>query len=273
MTDEVTFTSDEYLDILELCFEAANSLEGVLSRDGRLPDCQGLALKIFAHAASAYWLGEGTKSPVPLSKGGASFTDFASVAVIARSALETLLTLSEVFFAPQTDDEFEFNYCLWHLAGRIVQEGTVPIDSSLHDDYKVAQEQIAQLRDRLQATDKYATLTARQKQAVLAGVRSRSLRDSAIAAGLGPDFIRRMYRYYSSYVHADGLSSDQLITATTLKDQRFHLKIHLLTIMLVMSKMILGYEAKFPEAAATCARFPRAHERAKYWSSAFGGLA
>jgi hypothetical protein len=143
----------------------------------------------------------------------------------------------------------------------------------LHDDYKVTQEQIARLRDRLQATDKYATLTARQKQAALAEVRGRSLRDSAIAIRLGPDFIRRLYRSYSSYVHADSLSSFQSISATTLKDQKFHLEIHLLTIMLVMPKLILGYEAKFLEAAAACVRFPRAHERAKFWSSAFAGLA
>lgn len=273
MKDEVVITTEEYLDLLELCFEAANSLQGKISQDGRLPDCQNLALKMFVHGASAHWLSLGTKSPVPRSTNGSSFIDFASIAVIARSALETFLTLFEVFFAPQSDDEFEFNYCLWHLAGRIVQEGIVPVDPSLLDDYKLAQEEIAGLRTRLQQTTKFAALPPKQQKSVLAGVRKRSWADLAVAAGFGHDFIRRMYRYYSSYAHADGLSADQLMSAASADDQRFYTEIHLLTVMFAMSKTILGYETKFPEAAAACARFPHAHERAKFWSSTLAGIA
>ena len=120
MDEENIYTIDEYLQVLDLTFEVAQSLKGKLTEDTRLPDCQQLAAKLFFHCTSAYWLSLGTKAPVAESAGGANFFDFASITVIARAALETYLTMFEVFIDPIDDDEFEFRHSLWQLSGFIV---------------------------------------------------------------------------------------------------------------------------------------------------------
>jgi|SRR5215216_2055001 len=101
------------------------------------------------------------------STNSSSFIDFGSIAVIARAALEPYLTFFEVFIAPKSDDEFEFNYCLWHLSGRILQEGFVPTDLILLEEYQLAQKEIAELRLQLQKTNLFSSLTKPQQKVFL----------------------------------------------------------------------------------------------------------
>jgi hypothetical protein len=58
---------DKYLQLLDLAYQVIESLAGKTSTDLRLPDCHKLAIKLFFHAASTYWLQQGTKAPVPHS--------------------------------------------------------------------------------------------------------------------------------------------------------------------------------------------------------------
>jgi hypothetical protein len=209
---------------------------------------------------------------VPRSTNGAAFTDFASIAVIARAALETYLTFFEVFVSPSTEDEFEFQYCLWHLAGQVVLEDLVPSDESLTEHYLHAQADIRELRERLRTTQVFAALTRRQQDQVLQGKRRRDWRDIAAAAGLSPGFIKRIYSYYSGFVHSDAYTSAQMFSAQTKEDQRAHAELHLLTIMFVLSKFILDYARIFEEANDVLPRFPDAHRRAQVWSEVLSRL-
>jgi hypothetical protein len=272
MDQQVHFSAEEYLGILELQFEVAQALKGKPSSDSRWPDAQHLALKLFAHGASAHWLFQGTNAPVPRSTVGAAFTDFGSIAVIARAALETYLTLFEVFVSPSTEDEFEFQYSLWHLAGQVVLEDLEPSDESLVENYLGAQADIAELRERIQATDVFAGLTQRQQEQVLQGRRRRNWSEIAASAGIGLGFIKRIYSYYSGFVHSDALTSSQLFTAQTREDQRGHAELHLLTIMFALSKFILDYVDLFEEAAQVLPRFPEAHSKAQVWSEVLSRL-
>src|SRR5271157_361509 len=149
---ENIFDENQFLEILDLAYEVAQSLEGKKTTDARLPDCQQLALKLFLHAATAYYLRQGTNVPAPIATNGFNFKDQASVAVIARAAFETYLTLFEVFLEPISDDEFEFNYVLCKLSGLVILEGYIPPDSSLREKYLNAQEEIRTMKKRLQAT-------------------------------------------------------------------------------------------------------------------------
>ena len=272
MDSEFNFSEDVYLALLELAFEVAQSLKGKESLDGRKPDSQHLALKLFTHAATAHWLYIETKSTVPASTGGSAFVDFSSIAVITRAALETYLTFFEVFVAPQTDDEFEFKYCLWHLSGHVVREGLEPQDPSLEEDYQVAQEEIIVLRDRLKATTAYQNLKPGEQKNILRGWRKRDWEEVASSAGLGLQFTRRIYAHYSGFAHADGLTAGFLMSATTVEDQRFHAQIHLVTIMFLLSKFILDYAELFEEAKEVLPKFPFAYKRAQIWSEAISRL-
>lgn len=267
MESSFEVSEKEYLSILELAFEVAQALSETTSPNGRIPDCQYLAIKLFAHAASAHWLFKGTKSTVPTSTGGASFIDFSSTTVLARAALETYLRFFEVFVSTSDDDdEFEFEYCLWHLAGQVVLEGMVPDDPSLITVHEDAMKEIASLRNRLRATQKFQSLGQGKQTDVLKGIRRREWKQVAESTGFGHSFIRRIYRYYSGFVHADGYTSGQIMSAQSKEAQQLHAKTDLATIMMVLSKFILDYGKLFDEARAVFPKFPEAHKSAETWS-------
>lgn len=271
MEEDNLYSIEEYLQVLNLTYEVAQSLKGKPTEDPRLPDCQQLAAKLFFHCASAYWLSLGTNTPVPESADGANFFDFASITVIARAVLETYLTMFEVFIDP-VDDEFEFRHALWQLSGFIVREGISPTDPSLEDAAIKAGQDIEHLRDRIRSTQAFEALTTRQKRNALKGRRSRDWGQVALAAGFGIQFIRRIYSYYSGYVHADGLSGVQIISAISAGEQKFHIRIDLFTILLCMSKMILDYANKFEEAEEITRQNPQLLERIYVWTEAIRRL-
>lgn len=268
MTDEFSLGEEEYLGLLELSFEVVQSLAGKPADDYRLPDCQHLAAKLYFHAASIYWLKQGTKAPVPRSRSGSSFIDFASIAVLGRAAFETYLTLFEVFFEPQDDDEFEFRHASWQLQGFVLREGFVPSDPDLEEDYVRAQQDIRQLRRRIEATAAFGSFTDKQKKQILKGRRLRTRMDVAEAAGFGKEYIRRVYHYYSDYAHSGGLSAAQMFESKSAEEQRELSEMHLVTAGIALSKQILSYAEKFDEASEVASRFEDALHRAAVLSEA-----
>lgn len=267
MSNRQPSTKKQYLQLLDLAYEVAQSLKGKKTPDFRCPDCQQLAAKLFIHAATVFWLREaGTKAPVPYSTKGASFYDFSSVAVLTRAILETYLTMFEVFFEPKTEDEFEFNHALWLLSGFIIRVDYAPSDPTLQDEVSKAKIEIQEMRSRLQKTRKYISLKPGEQKDVLKGKRLRSWKSVAKAAGFGEKTIQKMYAYYSGHVHADGLSGTQIMTAQTRQDQVEHLETHMRVIMLVLSKMIMEYARKFTEAKNVCNKNPDAYFSAEIWS-------
>jgi hypothetical protein len=268
MADEFEFVEKEYLSVLELAFEVSQALSGKVM-DGRRADIESLALKLYAHGCTAHWLFQGTKVPVPASTGGSSFVDFASMAVIGRAALETYVTFFEVFVQPTSDDEFEFNYCLWQLAGNVFLERMGPVDPQRRAEHDTAIQEITDLRNRIRATARFTSLTKGQQDEALEGKRHRDWEVVAKSAGFGFQFLRRrVYPYYSGFVHADGLTSGQLLSAQSREDKLFHGQLHLVTLIILLSKFILNYQDLFSEARAVMPRFTEAQAAAKRWSEA-----
>jgi hypothetical protein len=260
-------TKDEYLQLLDLTYEVAQSLKGKLSSDPRWPDCQQLAAKLFFHAATVYWLRDSsTQTPVPYSLNGSSFYDFPSVAVLTRAILETYLTMFEIFFEPTNEDEFEFNHALWLLSGFIIRESFAPSDPTLQVQIANAKIEIQEMRTRIQKTNKYKSLKPGDPKKVLKGEGIRSWKSVAKAAGFGEKTIQQMYAYYSGFVHADGLSGTQIMSAQNRQDQIEYIETHMRVIKLVLSKMMIEYAKKFPEAKSACDKNPDAYFAAKIWS-------
>ncbi len=258
---------DEYLQMLDLMYQVAQSLKGKKHPDPRYHDCNRLALKLFFHAATIYWLRQGTKAPVP-GPGGAFFHDFASVSVITRTAVETYLTMYELFFEPVQEDEREFRHASWLLAGFVIREGVRP--SSTIDGDRVAelQREIEEMRRRIQRTEMFALLTDKRKRRVLKGMRaSRSFEKRVRAAGFGPKTIGLIgQRYLSGYVHSDGLSAAQISGAKTAEEQIQHIEPRMSLVIMAMAKMILEYKRLFPSAEACCMAKPAALVAAEKWS-------
>lgn len=258
-----------YLQLLDLAYKVAQSLEGKKPDNPWLPDCQKLALKLFYHAATIYWLSRGTRCPVPESVGGASFLDHASVTVIARSAVETYLAMFNVFFEPMTDDEFEFRHAFWLLSGFQIREGFIPPDPDLQGRVDQMKEELKTIRARIQNTKAFGMFTPSQQRRLLSlRWMPRKLSDIARAAGFGPGFFRLLYAYQSGYAHSDGLSGAQMMSSATRESQLRSIDSQMRIVVILLSKMILDYARKFPEAEAVCAADPDTLHAAVVWSGA-----
>jgi hypothetical protein len=258
----------DYLQILDLVFDAAQSIKGKISIDYRMPDCQQLATKLYFHAATVYHLRQGTKAPVPIDiKDGSSFFDFASVAVLTRAIIDAYFTLFEVFFAPISDDEKEFRYQLWLLSGFVIREKYLPKDPSMQDRIERSKLDIQNMRNRISSTQYFKTLSTKQQKYVLKGKRiPRNWEKVAQSAGFGENSIKQMFSYYSGYTHSDGLSGTQIITADTRESQSDHIEYSMRIIMMIMSKMILNYCSLFPESQKACELKLSSYEKVIVWS-------
>ena len=264
--NEPLFSEEEYLGLLELTYSLAEAISGKVFSDGRKPDSQLLALKLFTLAASAYQLYKGTRLPFPASTGGSDFIDFSSIAILTRSAIETYLTFFDVFVAPKNNDEFEFRYCLWYLSGYVSLEKFDPHDPDLQADYGKAQEEIFALRERIKATSIYKSLKEGDQNDILKGKRQRNWDKELDSAGFGKWTFRNVYRYNSGFVHADGLTTSQLMSAETKEDQLFHAETDLVTMMVIISKFIVDFGLLYEEASLVFPRFDKIYKRALMWS-------
>jgi len=256
----------EYRQLLDLFYQMFVSLHGVQT-DGRLADCVGVAKKLFLHASTVFYLCYGIKVPLKDENKTVQTIDISSMAVIVRSALETCLTLYDVFFLPKNDDEFEFEHALWTLKGIIIREDYPIQDKSLQNDYKKAQQDIAELRERLRKTVVFNHLKKGEQDNVLKGKWKKAFFMKATAAGFDEGFIKKVYAYYSGYTHADGLSCIQIMT-TSAQDKIKFVKLHMTTMMVVLSKAIIGCGQKFPETMSVCARNSEAYSYAKILAQA-----
>jgi len=81
-------------------------LDGVSFDDIREVDFQNAGRKCFLHCCAVSWLRRGML--IPGFPTNMNYLHFAGVAVVARPALETYLSLSEVYLSPTDEDEFKF---------------------------------------------------------------------------------------------------------------------------------------------------------------------
>jgi hypothetical protein len=258
----------EYLSLLDLVYDVAQSIKGTKPTDYKMPDCQQLATKLFFHAATIYYLRQGTKAPVPKALvRGSSFLDFASTAILTRAILETYLTLYEVFFEPISDDEKEFRYQLWLLSGFVIREKYIPSDPLMQVKVIQSKQDIQNMRNRISVTKYFKSLSRKKQKDVLKGKRmQRNWEDVAKAAGFGEISIKQMYGYFSGFSHSDGLSCTQIVTATTKQDQLIYIDTQMRIILMVMSKMILNYCEYFSESKKACDSKPESFQTAIVWS-------
>src|SRR6266849_2188713 len=97
-------TTADYKALLDLYLRSAETIAGrrVEGPDVWVADAEYLAAKLVYHLASLLYLRAGTKLGT-LAGANIHFFDFSSLAVLARSALETFLTFYFVFIAPTSD--------------------------------------------------------------------------------------------------------------------------------------------------------------------------
>jgi hypothetical protein len=249
MSTDNTFGNEDFLEIFYLAIQVILSLQDE-EVDDRFAHSGQLVDKILNHAATIYWLRQGTKIPTISSPIEVpSFYDFASTAVIARATLETYLKLYEVFIKPNIEhdeDEFEFNYHLWQLQGYILREKAQQLDSN-----EVQEKTINIFKSHIVKTKKYQSLKPGKQKEIFKG---RALEKDWVSLakilGFDADNLRRVYADYSGIAHADGISCFYITEAKT-QQQIDNVEDHVTLVMKIIFRMIGDFVNLFPETTMT----------------------
>lgn len=208
-----------YVNLMKLFIRIVEASKGApAGNDDRLIDAEALALKFIGHVSAAYYLYQGTVLPTI----NANFVDPSSVNVLGRAALETFLVFHHVFVAPGPEEEKEFRYISWLLAG-FLERQTYPAHSpqgkkALAEEAKL----IPPLQVRLRKNRYFKTITLKQQKSLLERGKWKlpSWKELALSAGLSRTYAEAFYSYLCEYAHAGNLSALQIRNARTLQSQR-----------------------------------------------------
>jgi hypothetical protein len=248
------FDDASFVKVLNLYYNVVQSLKGYAPPDSRLVRSHGLAAKLFEHAASAFWLSKGTRVP-ELPDVPVDFFDHGTVTLIARAALETYLVFYYIFLDPRTEDEFEFRFNGWMLAG-LAERERHPFRLAEHQAQLAAEKPLYEsFRRAIRQTKTFKSLGGRKngaktQQMVLKGRKWRfhPWREIAVRAGFGPEYSQSLYAYLSDYAHSGSLAALQVGQAQSRQVQVEFVGSGLRIIMVVLCKMIAGLTERFPKA-------------------------
>jgi hypothetical protein len=238
----------EYIKLLEILIRVAEANKGqVAGIDDRILDAESLLLKFFYHAASALYLYRSTT----LRDINVSFFDPASINVLGRAALETFLIFHYVFVAQVSEEEKDFRYYSWALAGLLARQD-FPVQTTegkwrLERDKEI----IRSLQSKLENNPLFKKLK-KNKQKKLLDNRERWNYDSwtniALSAGLSDLHANNLYRYLCDYAHTGNLSVIQVQQADTAKSQKTLCDATIECIMITMANIIKSYCRLFPKS-------------------------
>jgi len=261
---------EDYRAHVEFARDVVRSINGRRVTDDLLNEAQGLAYKLLFHASSIYQLAQGTNLPLKTSGQYVKVFDFASVAALARVAIETYAILHELYMIPTSDDERQFNLAVFRLSGITLLEGWKPSAEPLQSAHEELAKKAQALRSEIEATEKFKTLKKEQKVKVLAGKRLTNWNYMIINAGFSSDFIHHLYALENSYVHADKSSAIQFGLHGTEQGQQQAMLTHIITARIALCKLVLDYVSRFDEAKVIAATNHELFEEIKLEVKIFG---
>lgn len=202
-----------------------------------------LASKAVGHAYTMLFLFKETH----LEDDGIDFFDHASILVLARALAESVLTFDYVFVEPGSNDEKEFQYCTWTLAGIAQRQEFPALTPAAEEQLSKDKSFLATMEQRVQKTQTFEKLNRSQQDKVLKGKRwGRDQLTNKAETLFGPKFGGPMYRYLSAYVHSDYLSVLQVRDSAERSKQKAMAEGGLAMACVCISKLIEGYLALWP---------------------------
>jgi hypothetical protein len=253
----------DYQRLLELLIDVVEANKGIVAgQDDRVLDAEGLAVKFVFHAASALYLYRSTTLP----ELNASFFDAGSVNVVSRAALETFLVFHYIFIEPTTDQDRDYRYTAWRLAGLLERQQfpiwSAPAKAALAREANA----IGPLMDRLKANATFATLTPKQQKNVLTGQwRLHSWTHIGRSAGLHDINAKALYAYLCGYAHAGHLSVLQLRQANVAMSQRSLCATSMNLVLIAMANMVRSYCTLFLKARIRLEQEPNRGSLVDVW--------
>jgi hypothetical protein len=233
----------EFDNLISAFIDIGNQLAGErIEREQEfLYYAEGLGQKLINHILTIRELANG------YSIEGCDLTiDFGSIAILARSVLETYLTLHYLFVSPVDEDEKQFKLHTWFLGGldRIKYK---PAFADNIKKYEDEVERAANLREVIQRTSFFGRLSEQQKKDVLNGHwRIGSWVDLAKKAGFDEGYFRKQYMFLSTYAHSNHLSVIQIQQIKELDSKQKMAEAFFVVPMIVLGKYSYDYVQLIP---------------------------
>ena len=249
--------SEEHLMcLMNFLVDLVEDAKGTSHSDERYQDAEGLALKVFYHAASALYLFRSTTlSDFPGRR--ISFFDPASFAVLTRAALETFLTFYLVFVHPDSDEEFEFRYFSWKRHGLLDRQDFPVFTQQGRASQSRGAEIVEEYEERLRGNpiiqrllsqhgDRLAKETWRMDMSPR--IRRLSWPDIGQMAGLSALLSRHAYSYLCGWAHSGSLGVGQLWQARTADSQRMLTDANFTLLKVIVANMCFACGQFLPAA-------------------------
>ena len=239
----------DYLGLLEILINVIEANKGVAAiGDDRILDAEGLALKVFSHSLSAYYIYQGINIS-GLSIPIANFYNPTSLNVLGRAAFETYLIFNYVFVTPKSNDEKDFKFYSWEISG-LLERQKFPFQSPRGKE-KLEEERkyINELKTKLQKNSVFQSLTPKQQKNILkyGYWRLPSWREIALSAGLSELHAQAYYSYLCGYAHSGNLSITQLRQASN-EQRRELMESTIGLILIALANTIKEYLEVFPKS-------------------------
>jgi hypothetical protein len=256
----------DFIKLLNLLFRVVEANRGPSTGDDdRFWYAEGLATKFFFHAASILYLSRRTKLP-DFPNAALEFPDSASIDVLTRAAFETFLTFHYVFFEPKTDDEKNYHYCAWKLAGLIERQNFPASYEDHKEKLKEEKKEVEVLSENLRANANFQQLKERQKRRVLRGEwRLLTWREIGAKVGFSKILSSHMYKHLSGYTHSSWSSILQIKQSLREKEQALLISSSMSFMSIVSANFIREYCELFPRAKAALNADARESDMVDVW--------
>ena len=258
----------EYRVVLGLYVRAVEAMAGktVPGTSTWMVEAEHLATKLFFHLASLLHLRAGTKLD-EVTGFKIHFFDFASSAVLARSAFETFLTFHFVFVAPTTPDERHLRYLVWRLGGLLDRQRFTPTSEEGRQCLKREAAVIDSLRREIEENPAYRHLPKSRQEDARKGrwKFGNSWVNLAVLAGSSQRYFVGLYAYLSSYAHSGYLSALQIGQAQDQKVQYELGENHIGIGLMLMSHFLHAYGKLFPAVAEVIESYPDGRVLLQKW--------
>lgn len=230
----------EYFELLQILIAVAEANKNVAAEaDDRILDAEGLLLKFFGHAASAFYLYKSTTLP----NIKVSFFDPASINVLGRAALETLYIFHYVFTSPSSKEEKDFRFFSWHYAGLLERQHFSVRSPQGKKQLECEKEIIQSLKEKIQINLCFKKLPPKKQKELLEKGKWRLESWSKIGLSLGLDksHSNEFYSYLCGYAHAGNLSVLQIRQVNSAKFQQALCAATIDVLIIAMAYMIKVY--------------------------------
>lgn len=244
--------SDEknFVILLNIFFEIISANKGTpVGDDERILDAEGLGYKFTNHCLSMLKIYRGI-----------SFNDFiipirdlpdpSSFNVLGRAALESFLTFHYIFNDNKDDDEKDFKYITWVVAGLIERQSYFVRSKGAKSKLLYEKQIINDLIIKIENNPYYLRLTPKQQKEVKkkGHWKLKSWKEIGISAGLSKVQAETFYKYLCGYAHSGNISVVQIRQSKTLEERRSLMDGTMGLMKIAISFMIKEYCLFFPKS-------------------------